>query len=215
MSAIPYSKTASAICTEGLEHLGIVGSGETPRSEDMLLAIRALESVLEELPLAGYHWPQLSGDVAMTWAGVQAVSLPTDFYNYASVFKTVNGVKVRLQQLTHADWLSLPNRSAVGDVTSFYISPTPDLRVYPTPTSDPSLTIQYQKNVVDQDLTVDVSIPDYLVNPLGYGVANELALKYQVSAPLATEIYRRWMEKRARALESSQSYAPIYFSVDN
>lgn len=95
MSALPYAKTASAICTDALQHLGIVGSKETPRSEEMLLALRALESVLEELPIVGYHWPQLSGDVAMTWAGVQAVSLPTDFYNYPSVFKTVNGVKIR------------------------------------------------------------------------------------------------------------------------
>jgi hypothetical protein len=55
-----WTRTAQQICTDALQHLSVLGTGETASSADMQKALGALNTVLKELPLAGYNWPQLS-----------------------------------------------------------------------------------------------------------------------------------------------------------
>ena len=76
----PWTLAASEICADALEHLGVIADGETASSGDMQTALRALNGVLKELPLFGYHWPALSGETALAWGNSQAVVLPADYY---------------------------------------------------------------------------------------------------------------------------------------
>lgn len=211
-----WTETAGEICRDALENLGVIGSGETVSAEDQVTALRALDGVLKELPLSGYHWPKLSAESALTWvAGTpQTISLPADYFNYATVWKTSAGKKVPLTQITHADWVKMLNRDQTAvEPTHFYIAPDKTLYFWPIPTADPVAYVQYQRIVGDSAAAVAPDLPQYWINPLGYGVANELSLKYGLPAQERLEINQRWQDKKKRALESSQSYEDISFTV--
>jgi hypothetical protein len=49
--------------------------------------------------------------------------------------------------------------------------------------------------------------------PLGYGVANEICLKYGVAQPIRMEIAQRWSVKRDRFIEHAIPSGPISFEV--
>lgn len=211
-----WTLAATDICTDALQHMGVIGAGEAASGDDIQTALRALDGVLKELPVKGYTWPKLSGEVALTWggAGVQTVVLPDDYYNYPVAWKLVDGKRYPLTQIVHADWVRMPDRSAAGSVTHFYISPAKVLYLYPTPaTVNPVVTLQYQKIVDDADLALPPDVLQIWMNPLGYGVANELALKYSLPQDRRVEIAQRWQGKRDSAMESSLSYEPISVGV--
>lgn len=208
-----WTLAASDICTDALEHLGVIADGETASGGDMQLALKALNGVLKELPLHGYAWPALSAEVALTWAGVQALALPVDYYAYPMAWKTVNGFKSPLLPIPHAQWVQMTDRTATGTTTHFYISPAGELLVYPVPDVDPVITLQYQKIVPDAALTTAPVLPQYWLNPLGYGVANELSLKFSLPSDRRVEIAQRWGAKRDRALEHSIASEVISFEV--
>jgi len=209
-----WTLSADQICTDALQHLGVLGEGEAASGGDMAIALRALDGVLKELPLSGYSWPKLSGEVALVWVSGQTIALPADYYAYPVVWRTVTGSKTLLVQYTHAQWIALIGRAlATGAPTGFYISPDKLVYFYPTPTVDPVATLQYQKIVDDASLTLSPDLPQYWVNPLGYGVANELALKYGAPQDKRVEIAQRWAFKRDKALESSIASEVISFGV--
>jgi len=209
----PWTLAASDICTDALEHLGVIADGETASSSDMQTALRALNGVLKELPLMGYHWPALSGEVALAWDGVQAVALPDDYYGHPVAWSAASGARVRLMQLTHAEWLAVPDRTQAGSATHFCMNPLGELLLWPVPSVNPVLTLQYQREVPDVEIIAAPMLPLYWLNPLGYGVASELALKFGVPQDKRTEIAQRWDAKKARALESSIASEVISFSV--
>lgn len=212
--ATAWTLAAAEICTDALEHLGVIGDGEPATGGDMQTALRALDAILKELPLVGYSWPKLSSEAALTWTTGQTIALPTDYYGYPTAWKTVNGQKVPLTQIPHAQWVAMPTRSSVtGEPHSFYIGPDKALYLYPTPTVNPSVSLQYQKLVDNADQMAQPDIPQYWLNALGYGVAHELAFKFSVPPAKAAAIEQRWMAKRATALESSIASEPISFEV--
>jgi len=211
--ALTWTLAAAEICTDALEHLGVIADGESASSGDMQTALRALNGLLKELPLMGYHWPALSGEVALTWAGSQSVALPADYYGYPVAWSSASGTKVRLTQYTHAEWLAVPNTAQTGTATHFYISPAGALLAWPIPAVNPVLTLQYQRLVQDADLITAPMLPLYWLNPLGYGVANEICLKFGVPQDKRIEIGQRWEAKKMRALESSIASEVITFTV--
>lgn len=209
-----WTRTAQQICTDALEHLNVLGEGETAKPSDMQRALGALDAILKELPLSGYTWPQLSGEVELPWGSVQTFILPLDYFGFPVVWKAVNGQKVQLTPISHAAWVAMPDRaSASGEPTHFYISAENVLSVYPTPSADPALTLQYQKIVPDASATTATALPQYWIGALGYGVANELALKYGIPQATRVEIAQRWSAKRDRALEYSIGSEPISIEV--
>lgn len=208
-----WTLAASEICTDALEHLGVIADGEAASSGDMQAALRALDGVLKELPLYGYHWPALSADTALAWDGAQAVDLPADYHGCPVVWTAASGAKVRMLQWTHAEWLALPRRDIAGTATHFSVNPAGELLLWPVPAVDPVLTLQYQRAVPDAELAAAPMLPQFWFNPLGYGVANELGLKFGAPQDKRTEIAQRWAAKRDRALESSVASEAICFSV--
>lgn len=211
-----WTLLASEVCEDALEHCGVLDPDETATANQLQTALRGLDAVLKELPLVGYNWPKLSAETAMTWggSGVQTISLPSDYYGSPVLWKTENGEKYPLDQITHADWVRMTNRTQEGPVTHFYISPARVLYMYPTPTdSDPGLYIQYQKIVDDASAAVTPDVLQIWKNALGYGVANEIGLKFQVPQQKRVEIAQRWEQKRNLALNSSIPSEVISFEV--
>jgi hypothetical protein len=211
--ATAWTLLASEVCADALRHLGVLGEGEAASGDQQQSALRGLDIVLKELPLAGYVWPKLSGEVALTWAGIQALTLPTDYYGYPTAWKTVSGQKSPLTQIPHSNWVQMPDRTAAGTVTHFYISPAGTFNVWPVPTTDPVVTLQYQKIVNDASLAVTPDVLQAWKGALSYGVANEIALMSGAPQAVRVEIAQRWGAKKALALANSVSYEPISFGV--
>jgi hypothetical protein len=209
-----WTLAAADVCTDALEHLGVIGAGEAASGEDMQVALRALDGVLKELPINGYAWPKLSAETALAWTTGQTVPLPADYFGSPLVWRLVDGKKVSLTQVSHARWTQMTDRnSAAGAPTHFFIAPDETLYLWPTPSTDPALTLQYQRIVDDADSTAQPDVPQYMLNALGYGVAHECVLKFDTPAGRAQEIAQRWMSKRAAALEYAIESAPICFEV--
>lgn len=213
-----WTLTASQICRDAFEHLAQYGAGETVSSDDQTKALRALDGVLKGLPLSGYIWPKLSGDVALTWSSgaPQTISLPADYFNYPSVRVTANGSPLPLAQIPHADWVVKTDRAATATYpTHFYISPDKTLYFWPIPTTDPAATLQYQRVVDDSTAAASPDVLQFWINPLGWMVADEMSLDFGLSAPDRVEIHQRAEAKRAQALESSVPFEHICFTVDD
>lgn len=209
-----WTLAAADVCTDALEHLGVIGAGEAPSGEDMQVALRALDGVLKELPLAGFVWPKLSAEMALTWTAGQTIPLPTDYFGSPVAWRLVDGKKVPLMQVPHARWVQMVDRSsAVGAPTHFYLGPDSTLYLWPIPDADPAVTLQYQRVADDADETAQPDVPQYMLNALGYGVAHECVLKFDTPPARAQEIAQRWMSKRAAALEYAIESAPICFEV--
>jgi hypothetical protein len=208
-----WTRTAGSICNEGLQQLGVLAAGQTANAEDFQAALDALGAVLKELPVYGYAWPALSSETTLTWSSGTpgSVSLPDDFYGYPVVY--ANGVP--LQPLRFTDWADLPSRMPTTDgaPSGFYVSPDNVLRLYPVPTTDPVLTVLYQRIVPDVASGDSTGLSPYWVNALGYGVANELLFKYGIPEPRASRIEKRWEMKKALALASSVSNEAISHQV--
>lgn len=210
-----WTLLASEVCTDALQHLGVLGEGESASGEQIQTALRGLDVVLKELPLAGYLWPKLSAESALAWVSGQTVNLPADYYGYPVVCKTVNGQRVPLIQIPHATWVQMLGRDAPGEPTHCYVSPANVLSLYPTPTVNPNLTIQYQAIVDDAALAVTPNVLQTWKGALGWGVADEVGMRFGAPAERRQEIAARWREKRSFALQSAVASEPISFSVQD
>jgi hypothetical protein len=208
-----WTLLASEVCTDALQHMGVLGEAETASGDQMTTALRGLDVVLKELPLAGYAWPKLSAEAALVWAGVQAIALPADYYGYPTAWKTLSGQKLPLSQIAHATWVQMPDRAATGPATHFYIDPAGVFNVWPVPAADPVIKLQYQKIVDDADEGTSPDVLQTWKGALGWGVADELGMKFGVPASRRVEINQRWLGKRALALASSIASEPISFEV--
>lgn len=208
-----WTLTASQICTDALEHLGVLGEGETASGDQAQRALRGLDTVLKELPLTGYSWPKLSGEVALTWAGIQTLNLPADYYGYPVAWRTDSGEKVPLTQITHAAWVQMTGRTAAGTPTHFYVSPAGAFTLWPVPATNPGIFLQYQRIVDDASLAVPPDVLQTWKGALSWGVADEIGLKSGAPQPVRLEISQRWQAKRALALQSAIAHEPIVFGV--
>jgi hypothetical protein len=208
-----WTLTASEICTDAMQHLGHLDPGESASGNDMQLALRGLDAVLKELPLAGYTWPKLSAETTLTWASLQTISLPSDYYGNPIAWKTLNGQRVPLTQIPHATWVQMIDRAATGEATHFYVNPSNVFYVWPVPSSDPGMYVQYQKIVDDAELAVSPDVLQTWKNALGYGVANEIGLKLGATQERRVEIAQRWSAKRSICLLNSIPAEAISFEV--
>lgn len=208
-----WTLTASQVCDDALEHLGVLADGEVATASQTITALRALNAVLKELPLAGFTWPKLSAEVSLTWASSQSMTLPTDYYGNPVAWRLSGGQRLPLEQIRHADWVLMTNKQAAGTPTHFYISPANVFLMWPTPTADPGITLQYQRIVDDAVSGTQPDLPQYWLNALGYGVANEISLKFGRDRSTREEIAMRWTAKKSLALQNSVPAEIISFEA--
>jgi hypothetical protein len=207
-----WTETAGTICTNALLKLGVIAAGETPTHTDMNAALNALNIVLQELPLRGYVWPALTAEASLTWTSGNTVTLPTDYYSNAAIWSSVSGSRVPLTQMTHPEWVELRDTSPIGTTTKFYINPLGTCYLYPEPSVDPVLTLQYQRLIADTAQFAAADVPRILIGALHYGVAAELIEDYG-RMDLQQSIESKWAMKRELAMQTLINEAPITFVV--
>jgi hypothetical protein len=107
----------------------------------------------------------------------------------------------------------MPDRTATGVVTHFYVSPDGAFNVWPVPATDPGVFLQYQRVVDDSSVSVTPDVLQTWKGSLSFGVADHIGL--QCSAPQATrvEVAQRWTFKRNLMLQNAVPAEAISFEV--
>lgn len=200
-----WTLTALDIVEDAFHILGKIDeAGDMPGAADVQVMLRALDVVLKELPIAGYVWPKMSSEATLTWVSGQTIALPSDYLAQPSAWRTDAGRKIPLEQIQHGVWEKMLDRTTTGTPSNFYISPDNVFYMYPVPTVDPGIYLQYQKIVDDASLASAPNLPQYFLGALGLGCAHETSLKYARDKPaLRVDIERRWLNKRNMAIAFS------------
>lgn len=214
-----WRQSAGEIATSALQLIGAVGAEETPEAFDLATALAALNGLLKELPAYGLAWPKLgSGEAAIAWnVGVPAaVTLPADYAGNPALFHQRDGNRLPLPLIPKAarDALTDPSKTAQYP-ESAYIDPLGTVWLYPVPTTDPQISIQYQRVIDDATAAANPDIQQMWTLALGYGVAVEIAPKYGVPLAISQDLERKWIDRRERLLAYSIEAAPIVFTVDD
>lgn len=208
-----WTQTAQEIYTGALELCEAISDGEIPGASDVALCKRALDGILKELPLHGLSWFKLTTtDVSITWAVLtaQTVTPPSDYFG-SPVLKR-DGVPLR--QITKAEFDAKAASSATLPI-EFYETPSGTFKLWPTPSTDPALTLSYQAICNDVTSTATPDIKQAWILGFTYWLADEISMKFGVPQPVRAEIKQRAEEKRNLMKQWAAEQAPIAFTVDN
>lgn len=211
-----WALKAQEVCEVAFQLLGRAEPGDFPSGSEMCTLLRALDTVLKELPLAGYIWPKLTDETALAWVSGQTISLPADYFGQAAVWRTdsATGRRIELAQIAHGRWIEQLDRTAQGTPTHFYLSPANVLYLFPVPTIDPGVYLQYQKIIDDVDAQTVPNVPQFWLGALPYGVADETSLIFAKDKPsLRLEINGRWLKKRTAALAYTMPNEDVNMTV--
>ena len=206
-----WALSSSQIIRSALEHMGVVDAVTTPSAEDSAVCLRALNGLLKELPTYGYLWPEYREGVAVSWVSGATVTLPSDFYGFP-LMKRSDGVILR--EFTPAEWADMDasSRAQSGVPEAFYRLGT-TATLWPIPSTDPGLTLDYQSIVSDAVSAAQPDMPQVWLNGLAWGIAAECWMKYQVPMDRGQIIETKWGVKLQQLLSISAPDAPIEFTV--
>jgi hypothetical protein len=212
-----WTLTTIEVITGALQLCQAIGVGETVSDADADLCLDSLQGVLKELPIHGYQRPKLSSTpVAVAWVlgTPSSVASPADFIG-APVLKYTapGGVKRELTRVAKADWETRDLTQTAQYPQIFYVAPDLTFKLWPAPTQDPVLTLTYQSIIPDTTLTATPGLEQQYLNTLQYLLADEVSLKYGVSAQDRAEIAARAAQKKFMVLQWATDQAPIDISV--
>lgn len=214
-----WTLNAGEVVADALEHLGVLGSGETVSASDLALGLKALDGILKEMPIHGFVWKKVtSTPTLLVWSSgtPKNVSMPSDFYGVPQISFTQNSANVDIELITKAEYDTIidPDYVALYPL-KMYLDSANVGWLWPVPSADPSMYITYQAITSD---AVSGSTPDVKqswVSMFGYWVAYELRLKFQTNQSIINEIKESLAIKRRLCLASSAETAPITFTVND
>lgn len=207
-----WAQASSEMIRSALEHMQVIDAVQTPSAEDSATCLKALNGLLKELPVYGYLWPEYREGVAVSWTSGADVTLPDDFYGFP-YFRRSDGVP--LIELTPARWAEMDatTRAQTAEKpTHFYVSGT-TATLWPIPTTNPGLTLNYQSKADDAASAVTPDVPQSWHNALPWGIAAECWMKFGVPPMLGEVIEMKWAQKLRLLLASAAPTGPVDFSV--
>lgn len=157
------------IVTDALIELQVLSANQTPRANDMNLGLRRLNWMLKEWQNDGVSlWRQKA--ITFTWpantaeAALESLTVPvTGVNDIIDLRLVVSGTYQRpLTRWELGDYLSLPNKIAPGDPTTYTVTrelATTVLRLWPVPTTNKTFSAEVDRridDVTDENQTVDV-----------------------------------------------------------
>jgi len=141
--------TAGEIVQQAMVELGVLNSGDDPDDQEMKDGLVRLNSMLKTWSRKVNLWRDGTGTLLIA-AGTGAAKLEQDVRDVNSVRQIMSLTNQRLLLAWNRDqYLSLPNRAAMGNPTIYYIKRDLDsveIRVWPVPVNDISLHIDYSRS---------------------------------------------------------------------
>ncbi len=153
-----WSLTARDIITAALQENAIVGLGRTPTAAESAACLVRLNGMLKSWLPGSYH--ETTGTVTVT-GGDASGTLAAGIRRIITARLELTSTERQLGEWNRDQYLSLPNKAAVGDPTIFYQSRQlagVTLYVWPVPSANKTLHIDYERvpeTVTDLSETVD------------------------------------------------------------
>lgn len=154
--------TVAEVVRQAMVELGAISSGEEPEATEEADAMIRLNGMLKTWSIKSNLFRESTGTLVVT-GGTGAGTLPSEVRGLNSVRMVVSSTYQRpLLEWNRDQYYSMPNRTAVGNPTVFYLSRTPtasELRIWPVPAADITLHIDYSRRaetVTDPEETLDI-----------------------------------------------------------
>lgn len=157
-----WSLTARDLVTAGLRDARILGSGEEPTADEMADCLIRLNGLLKSWSTRGNLFREATGEVEVVGGSASGI-LSEGIRDISSVRHVISATNERqLTPWNRAQYLSLPNKAAVGNPSIYYLSQQGEadiLYLWPVPAADITLKIDYSRTVetvTDPGETLDI-----------------------------------------------------------
>lgn len=174
-----WSLTARDICTRAMEELGVLSVGGTPKARELEACLVRLNGMLKSWQGKANLFRETTGEATIA-AGVGTMTLPEGVRDVSSVRVVVSATQERqLWPWQRSQYLSLPNKAAVGAPTAYYLSrqrDTVELSVWPVPATDMDIRFDYSR-IADTitNATETLDIPAEWHETVYLGLASRIA----------------------------------------
>ena len=155
--------TAGEIVQQAMIELGVLNAGEDPDSHEMIDCMVRFNAMLKGWSRKANLWRDEVGTLLVP-GGTGAVTLQQAVRDINSVRQIVSPTNQRiLAQWNRDEYYSMPNRSAIGNPTCFYVKRDTDsvqIYVWPVPAVDILLHADFQRaaqTITEPGETIDIS----------------------------------------------------------
>ena len=215
-----WTITASDIIRGALELNSAIDPTEAVSAEDTATCLRALNGIIKEMPLHGLSWPKLTSTaVALSWDenAPYRVSPPANYFGVPVLkFTDENGRFQQLRQLPRVNYEALDQGAAQARYPQFfYEAPDRTFALWPTPTENPLLVLDYQAIGEDVSLTAQPDVQQAYLGLLELWVADKTSLKFSTPRDQRMEIAARFGAALELMKQWAVETAPICISVDD
>ena len=189
--ATTLTYTAGDMCTEALRDAGIVAVDREASSDEIDVAIIRLNMMLKSLQgVTVTVWKQTTASIAMTDATASYVitERPLDLLTVNK--KESGGNEVWLQKLTRREYYELPDKTTVGEPSSYYYHREKEqgtLYVWTVQATAGTDTIEWtgRAEISDVAETTDtMEVPAEYYEAILYGLALRLSSAFGTDKPL-------------------------------
>lgn len=154
--------TCGEIIQQAMIELGVLNSGEDPESSEINDAMLRLNSMLKTWSRKVNLWRDGTATLIVT-GGAGSATLPQEVRDVNSVRQVISATNYRLLTAWNRDqYLTLPNRAAVGNPTIYYVKRDlndVEIRIWPVPAADITLHLDYSHSAevaTAPDETLDI-----------------------------------------------------------
>lgn len=210
-ASIDFSLTARQVITDALQELRIVEAGGTPTAEDAAWGQRKLNTLLKDWQKYPSLWRLTEGSATLV-ASTYSYSLsPVPHRVVSARYRDSNGKDLPMELLTREEYYDLPNKTATGVPTQYYVDyqrSSVTLLLWQALSSVTTETIRYtyQKKFDDIDtLDDDIEVRSEHLELLTLNLAAALGPSFgKVSSAGYAEIKERGIWLREQMLDDDR-----------
>ena len=226
MSAV-YTINRDQIINAALRTLGVIGAGDQPTSSDYANCAEALNLYIKQLQTKGLPlWKYVDLNVPMVVNQYIYLLGPTGdvvcdrpLRVLMAFIRNPQGNDTVLQQVSRQEYMSLGVKTSQGVPNQFYYDPRLDngvLYLYNVPNGT-GYTVHLQVQSPISDVTNPNSTPEFpseWFNCLKFGLADQVAFEYGVSAQVRNELAQRAAKYLEEMTDWSQEEASTDFQPE-
>lgn len=198
--SITWNLVRERIASKALEKCRVTGAMESPDTSDMNLALEALDGILKNLLWFGYAWPKTvsSSTPLSALAGVQTITLPTDFYTGAGFrYVDTSGNEIGLPIQSTEQWREIIKKNSTAVYPDrVYVDNFNVLWLYPIPTANLTINCYYQAVIADTVAVSNTALDSPWMIGLVYGVAAEIGDEFNVPMDRLQRFETKWALQR-------------------
>jgi hypothetical protein len=219
-----YTVTRDQIINGSLRVLGVVGAGDNPTPADYQNCAEALNLYIKQLQTKGLPlWkvedlqvPMVAGQTTYTLGPTGNVVTDRPLRVVMAFIRSSTNNDTVLQVISRQEYMQQGYKPSQGVPNQCYYDPQLTngvLYVYNTP-FDSTYTIHLQVQLPISDITSPNSVPEFpneWYNLLKFGLADQVAMEYGVSAGIRQELAMRAAKMLDEMIDWSQEEASTMF----